>query len=229
VAIFLLFTGLPVILLAQVLRQTGSQGAALGAAGAVGAVVLAAIHLLTADPVMWWRGKLEQFVAQPIRQANSDMTPAMLAQLDEAMESMSLLMMSLPAATIVGAMLILWLARWMHASLDNPGGFGKEFRALRLDRRVAYVAIAVALLAVFAGDFAGALFGGLAVLVVIIYAIQGITLVHALVRKRGASVTWLVAVYVGIVIIPLAAILGLGLTGFSDTWFDFRRRWGASV
>ena len=229
VVIFILFTGLPVILLAQVLRQTGSQGTALAAAGAVGAGVLAGIHLLTADPVLWWRGKLEQFVAEPIRQANSNMTPEMLAQLDEAMESMSLLMMSLPAATIVGAMLILWLARWMHASLDNPGGFGKEFRALRLDGRVAYVAVAVAILAVFAGHFAAGLFRGLAVLMVIMYAIQGIALVHAVVRERAASVAWLVAVYVGIVIIPLAAVLGLGLAGFLDTWFDFRRRLGASV
>ena len=99
---------------------------------------------------------------------------------------------------------------------------------MRLDRRVAYVALAVALLAVIAGHFAGGLFRGLAVLVVIMYAIQGMALVHALVRKRAASVAWLVAVYIGIVIIPLAAILGLGLTGFSDTWLNFRRRWGAS-
>jgi hypothetical protein len=228
VVIFILFTGLPVLLLAQVLRQTDSQGSALAAAGFVGAAVLAGIHLLTADPVMWWRGQLEQFVAAPIREANSDMTPEMLAQLDEAMESMSLLMMSLPAATIVGAMLILWLARWMQASLDNPGGFGKEFRALRLDRRVAYVAVALAALAVLAGHFAGGLFGGLLVLAIIMYAIQGIALVHAGVRKRGGSVAWLVAMYLGIVLIPLAAILGLGLAGFSDTWFDYRRRWGAS-
>jgi hypothetical protein len=228
VVIFILFTGLPVLLLAQVLRQTDSQGSALAAAGFVGAAVLAGIHLLTADPVMWWRGQLEQFVAAPIRAANPDMTAQMLAQLDEAMQSMSLLMMSLPAATIVGAMLILWLARWMQASLDNPGGFGKEFRALRLDRRVAYVAVALAALAVLAGHFAGGLFGGLLVLAIIMYAIQGIALVHAGVRKRGGSVAWLVAMYLGIVLIPLAAILGLGLAGFSDTWFDYRRRWGAS-
>ena len=140
----------------------------------------------------------------------------------------SMLMLSLPAATVVGAMLILWLARWMQATVDNPGGFGKEFRALALDRRVAYVAVALAVLAVFAGRFAGGLFGGLTVLVIIMYAIQGIALLHAGVAKRGASVAWLVAVYLGIIIIPLAAILGLGLAGFSDTWFDYRRRWGVS-
>ncbi len=229
VVIFVLFTGLPILLLAQVLRQTGSQGTTLTAAGALGALVLVGIHLLTADPVAWWRAKLERFVAQPIREANPDLAPEMLKQLDEAMQGMSMLMLSLPAATVVGAMLVLWLARWMHATLDNPGGFGKEFRALRMDQRVAFAGVALALLAIFAGNFAGGLFRGLLVLVIIVYTIQGIALVHAVVHKRGASVAWLVAVYAGIVIMPPAAILGLALTGFSDAWFDFRRRWGASV
>jgi hypothetical protein len=229
VVIFVLFTGLPILLLAQVLRQTGSQGTTLTAAGALGALVLVGIHLLTADPVAWWRAKLERFVAQPIREANPDLAPEMLKQLDEAMQGMSMLMLSLPAATVVGAMLILWLARWMHATLDNPGGFGKEFRALRMDQRVAFAGVALALLAIFAGNFAGGLFRGLLVLVIVVYTIQGIALVHAVVHKRGASVAWLVAVYAGIVIMPPAAILGLALTGFSDAWFDFRRRWGASV
>ena len=229
VVIFILFTGLPVLLLAQVLRQTESQGTTLTAAGAMGALVLVGIHLLTADPVAWWRAKLERFVAQPLREANPDLAPEMLKQLDEAMEGMSMLMLSLPGATVIGAMLILWLARWMHATLDNPGGFGPEFRALRMDRRMAFVGVALALLSMAAGNFAGGLFRGLLVLVIIMYTIQGIALVHAVVHKRGASVAWLVAVYMGIVIMPPAAILGLALTGFSDTWFDFRRRWGASV
>jgi len=229
VVIFVLFTGLPILLLAQVLRQTDSQGTTLTAAGALGALVLVGIHLLTADPVAWWRAKLERFVAQPIREANPDLAPEMLKQLDQAMQGMSMLMLSLPAATVVGAMLVLWLARWMHATLDNPGGFGKEFRALRMDQRVAFAGVALALLAIFAGNFAGGLFRGLLVLVIVVYTIQGIALLHAVVHKRSASVAWLVAVYAGIVIMPPAAILGLALTGFSDAWFDFRRRWGASV
>lgn len=229
VVFFILFTGLPVMVLAQVLRVTHSQGSTLAAAGAMGAVVLTTIHLLSADPVAWWRARLERFVAQPIREANPELGPETLAELDEAMEGMSVLMLSLPAATVVGAMLILWLARWMHATLDNPGGFGKEFRDLRLDRRVAYVGVVLALAAILAGNFAGGLFRVLLVLVIIMYSIQGLALVHAMVHKRGASVAWLVAMYGSMILIPPAAILGLALTGFSDTWFDFRRRWGASV
>lgn len=229
VIIFILFTGLPVLILAPVLRQTNSQGTTLAAAGGIGALVLAGIHLLSADPIAWWRAKLERFVAEPIRQANPEMAPEMLEQLNETMEGMSMLMLSLPAATVVGAMLILWLARWMHASLDNPGGFGEEFRALRLDRRLAYVALGVALLSIFAGNFAGGLFRGMLVLVIIMYTIQGIALVHAVVHKRKASLAWLVAMYAGMLIVPPATLLGLALTGLSDAWFDFRRRFGASV
>ena len=229
VVIFIMFTGLPVLLLAQVLRQTNSQATTLTAAGAMGALVIAGIHLLTANPVAWWRAKLEHFVAEPIRRANPDLKPEMLEQLDHAMANMSTLMLSLPAASVVGAMLILWLARWMHATLDNPGGFGEEFRALRLDRRVAYLGVALALLAIVAGTFAGGLFRALLVLVIIMYTIQGMALVHALVHKRKASLAWLVAMYAGMVILPPATILGLALSGFSDTWFDFRRRWDAGV
>ena len=195
----------------------------------MGALVIAGIHLLTANPVAWWRAKLEHYVAEPIRHANPDLQPEMLEQLNHAMDNMSTLMLSLPAASVVGAMLILWLARWMHATLDNPGGFGDEFRALRLDRSIAYLGVALALLAIVAGSFAGGLFRALLVLVIIMYTVQGMALVHALVHKRNASMAWLAAMYAGMVILPPATILGLALSGFSDTWFDFRRRWDAGV
>ncbi|NCF82393.1 MAG: DUF2232 domain-containing protein [Proteobacteria bacterium] len=225
---FILFIGLPVFLLAQLLRQTESQGIALTAAGAMSALALSGIHLLMADPVAWWAAQFERSIGRPIRESNPDFTPEMLERFDEVMA-----VMSLPVATIASAMLTamltLWLARWMHASLDNPGGFGKEFRALRLDRRVAYVAVALSLLSVVAGQFAHGLFLGLLVLVINMYTIQGIALVHAVVHKRGASVAWLVAMYVAIVMLQPAATLGLALTGFSDARFDFRRRRGANV
>ena len=225
---FILFIGLPVFLLAWLLRQTESQGLALTAAGAMSALALTGIHLLMADPVAWWAAQFERSIGRPIRESNPDFTPEMLERFDEVMAVMSLPVATI-ASTMLTAMLTLWLARWMHASLDNPGGFGKEFRALRLDRRVAYVAVALSLLSVLAGQFAHGLFLGLLVLVINMYTIQGIALVHAVVHKRGASVAWLVAMYVAIVMLEPAATLGLALTGFSDAWFDFRRRWGANV
>ena len=48
------------------------------------------------------------------------------------------------AVTTAGLMLTLVLARWWHAVLDNPGGFGREFRALRVGRTPLVVSAAVA-------------------------------------------------------------------------------------
>jgi hypothetical protein len=228
VIVFALFTGIPVILLAQVLRRTASEAITLTAAGAVAALVLAGIHLLTSDPVAWLGAKLESLIVQPIRDTRPDASPEMLELLGAIVEALSV-----PAATVSGFMMIalltLWLGRWMQAVLDNPGGFGKEFRELRLDRRVAYAGVALALLAIVAGRFAAGLFPAWFVIVINMYTIQGIALVHGVVHKRRASAGWLAVMYVGLVLFSPIASLGLALAGISDTWFDFRRRWGAGT
>ena len=73
---------------------------------------------------------------------------------------------------------------------------------------MAYVALGLALLAIFAGNFASGMFRGLLVIAIILYTVQGVALTHAMVRARGASAAWLVAVYAGILVIPPGAILG---------------------
>lgn len=228
VIVFALFTGIPVILLAQVLRQTASEAITLTAAGAMSALVLAGIHLLAKDPVAWLGAKLEFLIVQPIRDTRPDASPEVLEMLGAIVEALSV-----PAATVSGfmmiAMLTLWLARWMQAVLDNPGGFGKEFRELRLDRRVAYTGVMLALLAILAGNFASGLFPAWFVIVINMYTIQGIALVHGIVHKRRASTGWLAVMYVGLVLFSPITSLGLALAGISDTWFDYRRRWGAGA
>jgi hypothetical protein len=227
--VFVVFTGVPVLVLAEVLRRTASQGLTLTAGGIMGGITLTGFYLLTSDPVAWWRATLERFAAEPFREANPNLDAEALKQLDAAMDALAPVMLSLPTAAVVGAMLIVWLARWMQSVLDNPGGFGEEFRALRLNTRVAMAGLAVALLAIFAGHVANGMFRGLLALVIVLYMIQGVAIMHAMVRKRGASVGWLVAVYLALLVVPPAAILGLAVTGFSDTWFDFRGRWGSGT
>lgn len=228
VIVFALFTGIPVIALAQVLRGTASEGIALTAAGALSALVLAGIHLLTKDPGRWLGARLDSLLVQPIRDARPDAPEEMLEVLGHIVDALSV-----PAATVSGFMMIalltLWLARWMQAVLDNPGGFGKEFRELRLDRRIAYAGVVVALLAILAGGFADGLFPAWFVIVINMFTIQGIAVVHGVVHKRQASAGWLAVMYAGLVLFSPIASLGLAMAGISDTWFDFRRRWGAGT
>jgi hypothetical protein len=226
--LFAVSMGLPMLLLATVLRITASQGAALACAGLLGGSVIAAVHLLTANPVAWWRGVLEIFLVDRMRRGDAP-DPATVESLREMAEKLAPLMSGAPTGIAVGTMVLLFLARWGHAVLDNPGGFGKEFRALRLDRRIAFAAILLGLGAVFLRGFASGLLPELFNLVVALYVIQGIAVAHALAQHRRASSGWLVAMYILVVLMPPLAMILLSVTGFSDTWLDYRTRYGAST
>jgi len=66
-------------------------------------------------------------------------------------------------------------------------------------------------------------------LVVVMYTFQGIAMVHGLVAARAASAGWLVTMYLVLILLPPTAVIALSAAGFSDTWVDYRRRWGASA
>ena len=224
--LFAVSMGLPILLLAAVLRSTASQGAALACAGLLGGTAIAAIHLLTANPVAWWRGVLEIFLVDRMR-AGGAPDPATLESLRGVAEKLAPLMSGAPTGIAVGTMVLLFLARWAHAVLDNPGGFGKEFRALRVGRPVAIAAVLLGLSAFFFGGFASGLLPELFNLVVALYVIQGIAVAHALVKHRSASSGWLVFMYILVVLMPPLAMIVLSVAGFSDTWLDYRARYGA--
>ncbi len=226
--LFAVSMGLPILLLASVLRSTASQGAALTCAGLLGGTAIAAIHLLTANPVAWWRGVLEIFLVDRMRTGGAP-DPATLESLRGVAEKLAPLMSGAPTGIAVGTMVLLFLSRWAHAVLDNPGGFGKEFRALRLGRHFAFAAVLLGLSAMFFGGFASGLLPELFNLVVALFVIQGIAVAHALVKHRRASSGWLVFMYVLVVLMPPLAMIVLSVAGFSDTWLDYRARYGAST
>jgi hypothetical protein len=229
--LFALTMGLPVFFLAAVLRYTASQGTTLAAAGALGCLGIAAVHLLTADPVAWWWAVLEKLVVERMQRGRAPMDAATLESLDEMVDFFAPLMVDAPVGIAIGAMLLLLLARWGHAVLENPGGFGKEFRALKLHRRVAYVVIGVGVCAIFFGTFAHGLLPALFNMLTALYLVQGVAIAHALVNQRRAASGWLVTMYLLLVLPftrPLIQIF-LSVTGFSDTWVDYRQRLGPRV
>lgn len=226
--LFAVSMGLPMLLLSAVLRYTASQGAALASAGLLGGSVIAAVHLLAADPVAWWRRVLEIFLVDRMQRGDTP-DPATVESLREVAEKLAPLMSGAPTGIAIGTMVLLFLARWGQAVLDNPGGFGKEFRALRLDRRVAFAAVVLGLCAIFFRGFASGLLPELFNLVVALYVLQGIAVAHALVKHRQASRGWLIGMYMMVVLMPPLAMMLLSVAGFSDTWLDYRTRYGAQT
>jgi hypothetical protein len=224
--LFALTMGLPVFLLAMVLRYTASQGVTLVSAGVLGWLGIGAVHLFTADPLAWWRGLLEKFVVERMQRGRAPLDAATLESLREVMDAVASLMSGAPAGIAIGAMLLLLLARWGHSVLENPGGFGKEFRSLKLDRRVAYVGIGMAACAMFFGNFAHGLLPAMFNMVIALYVVQGAAIAHALVNQQRAAGGWLVTMYL-LLVMPVTSALMLillSVTGFSDTWLDYRQR-----
>lgn len=124
--------------------------------------------------------------------------------------------------TANGAMsfLCLALARYWQAALYNPGGFGDEFRALRLPPAqvwsLAVIAIGVASMGLAYRSWAAAMLLPLTV--------AGFALLHARARFKGQSSFWLGGVYAAWLVFD-AAKLALVVLVLADSVMDFRRRW----
>ena len=216
-AVFVVVTGVPSIALCAVLRTTASQGFVLVAATLVAGLAIAMLYLSVPDPVEWWLDVFEAFLAT----RTGGVEPRGFDQLSELLRTV---VTGLPIAVMVTSVCIVFLARWAHAALDNPGGFGREFRALRVGRRFAAVAGVVAVLALFVAPPGAGVGHDLLMLIVAACTIQGIALVHGLVARRRGARAWIVAMYASLLLVTPAAVLALSVAGFSDAWLDYRTR-----
>jgi len=213
---------LPVWILAEVLRRTSAEGAAVTAAGVLAALFILLVRALPGSPAQWWLSLLEQSLAPLFAEQGITLEPEVLQRLAEVMTGV------VAAATVLGASLSLFIARWWQALLYNPGGFGREFRVLRTDRRLALGAAAV-LVVLLAGQGELRRLGAELVLVaLVVYSLQGLAVAHATLGPRRGGKGWLAGLYVGLVLLWPYPLLALGLTGLVDTWVDFRARWPAS-
>ncbi len=123
----------------------------------------------------------------------------------------------------VSAIVSLLVSRWWQAMLYNPGGFGEEFRNLRLDIRVAGGSLlAFTLLLYLPGDFRF-----WAETMALPLLISGVSLVHFGVKALSQGRQWLVFMYVGLVVSgPLIGGLLVGL-GIADSILNLRLRLAA--
>ena len=219
--IFVVVTGLPALALCALLRTTASQGVVLVAATMAAAASIVVLYLAVPDPVEWWLDTFKAFLAT----RTGGVDPNAYEPLSELLRAV---VTGLPTAVMVTSVCIVFLARWAHAALDNPGGFGQEFRTLQVGRAFASGVGVVAILALFAAPRGAGLGHDLLMLIVAACAIQGVALVHGLVGLRGGGRAWIVAMYASLLLVTPAAVLVLSVAGFSDAWIDYRARFARS-
>lgn len=208
----------PVVAIAAVLRRRGRLDDALLAACAMGWLAVVAQYVVLADPAATWQEMLRLVLPPEQLASQAGVAADDVAQM---IERMAPLMPGLIGASVVfGAVTSLLLGRWGQALLDNEGGFGREFRSLRLGR---VAAVTAGLVCLAAAVTTSAPVVGLALVVLALYLFQGLAVIHGVINARGMSSGWLVALYVLMAILPPQMVTGLALVGVADAWGDFRR------
>jgi hypothetical protein len=204
----------PTLAVTQLLISSGSLSTAARLA-TLGALVLAGGWALAA-PVQGepWLTLVNQMVAPLAAQTGTDagLLAERLLGLMPGIIAASLLLVSLGG---------LFVAMWLHAGLARPGAFGEAFRALQLGPVVGAVG-AAAMVAGLAGGppaaAAVALPAGTALM------LQGIAVMHGMVKIRGLGRGWLIGGWLALVLLSPWAMMAFAFYGLLDTFLDTRRR-----
>ncbi len=208
----------PVWGLSLVLRSTRSLSRMAQVAGIGGLLLVALVHVLVDDPASYWVQFLEPLRAllasdgAPEAQASVEV----LARLAQWMTGafVAALLLQLIAGVLIG--------RWWQAMLYNPGGFGEEFRAVRLPRAFG-IPGALLLVGIAFQPGPGPIADFLIVLAPLLL-LQGLAVVHHIHHARRAHLGWLVALYVLMVFFVPHVELILACLGLVDIWLDIRAR-----
>lgn len=171
-----------------------------------GGLIASAVGELKALLPKLLEGVYEQLSAAEQAKLESLLAPVMVGLMAAVLQMVSLLS--------------LLLGRYWQAQLYNPGGFAREFRALRLPPALAVGLLLVMLL----GPNLGAQLAMLTPLCSVPLALAGLALLHGLVAQKQLSGFWLVGLYVSLLLFMQLVYPLLVMLAVVDSLIDFRRR-----
>lgn len=210
---------LPLWLLATVLRYSVSWARTLQLGAVLTMLGMLAYAAYLGDPTAWGRTVLGDLIGPFLRETGMVNDGEVIEQALDYLAPYTLGLLF--GNNLVSLLASLLLGRWWQATLYNPGGFREEFHQLRLGPRASFAATVI---------FGAALLSGLPVLinmalpVLVVYVLQGISVVHGVVGKAGIAWGWLSIMY-GLLLLALPQmLLLLCLVGVSDPWLDSRAR-----
>ncbi|MDX5440686.1 MAG: hypothetical protein LPK15_09605 [Alteromonadaceae bacterium] len=205
---------LQVMLMASILRTTLAWEKALlsGAFLAIlsGLMLPVMYPALLNDLVQTGVSFYEQYNAEVARSLGSDLELIIR-------DTMNASMAGTYFATAVGMTM---LARAWQAGLYNPGGFRKEFHALRLSPAIAVVCA----LTMVIGPVLGLNSMLLAWAAGTPLFIAALGLIHGVVGRKQLSGNWLAMFYLALVLLGPSLMLLLLVLAFVDSWLDIRGR-----
>jgi hypothetical protein len=205
--------------LAVILRETVNLSLAVMAS--VPLAVLSGLALIVLNGPF-----LEELITtfnQALAQLEQDLQQEGSEQLAFNALSVSQVAALLATGNAVIAVLSLMLGRYWQALLYNPGGFGSEFRALKVPQGAVLVMASAALVLWWLGP-EWRVWSAIAVLPL---TVAGFALVHAYAVRTDKGLGWLTLMYVLWIVLDPVKWLWVACVVI-DAFADFRARWSRS-
>ena len=199
----------PILFLSGILRSSENQGVLIFFAGLATIV----FYLIIGDLSVWWREGLQIAFKQAMPPENFNEYQIIFDSMAKLMNTLVMFYMSM---TIL-------FARWWQSRLFNPGGFKKEFYALRIPKIVLPIFVAIAILAFIAGDFRQDIFRDILVIIIFMYLIQGLSFAHRTIDKLKLSVSWLIILYCLLMFVPQMGLI-ISCFGIVDTFSEWHNK-----
>jgi len=204
--------------LAMLLRASESWVRVLLVSVALGLLYAVILGVVFREPVEAMALELQKLLPQILKGLYEQLSSDERARLGSLIAPV---LIGLIAALLqIVSLLSLILGRYWQAVLYNPGGFGREFRALRLPKTAALVLLVCMLV----GPNFGPHLAMLTPLCSVPLLFAGLALMHGLVAEKRLAKFWLVGLYVTLLlfmqlIYPLLVVLAI-----VDSLIDFRGR-----
>ncbi|MFQ5643772.1 MAG: hypothetical protein ACE5FQ_08745 [Thiogranum sp.] len=210
---------IPVWLSAVVLRETRSLAMAMLVLTGLAMAGVLLVFVVFGDPGQWWLEHLQALIGSVADQQGIDTAPltGFATQVAPFMTG------ALAAGLSFAALACLVLGRWWQSLLVKPGALRNEFYAMRLNRVLSLLGLAIIALAALDFGVLSMLALQWALVVTVLFLFVGLAVVHATLANLKAARGWLIAIYVLMSLLPQALLLVVA-TGMLDPWLDLRRR-----
>lgn len=211
---------LPSWVFATVLLFRNSLNLTLLLVAGLASVVIVAVYLLVDAPAQEWLNLIQDQLVPLLKDAGMELPTD--PQFQQQLQYMTQIMTGIAAGMFfVGQAFAILLGRWWQSLLYRPGAFAEEYQQLRSGALVAGISLLIVLVAL---TTKAELAINLLFIVVGLSGLQGLAVLHRLVKKCQIGSAWLVAGYVVLIFTPPYGPLFVASIGLFDNWYNFRAR-----
>ncbi len=215
---FLLVQCVLIWLFALVLRYSNAWHWVLDAAAALGVIAVAVVHLVEPQIKQTWVRLITDYLKSNDLTSAFHMTPDSTTRVVGHLSAVAT--GGFAFYMLLGAIILLILARWWQSAIYAPGRLQQEFHHICIDRVMAVILIAATIGLYWRPDWLVDMYP----LLLLPFMMGGLSVLHRLVANRKELRILLVAVYVALLLLTFFMVILLALIGFIDSWYDCHRQ-----